>query len=81
MLHEGISFETIIRRIRVSQARLHDVNGLNSEGSPSCFTVPDLLTDIFTENFPSPSQERLRNQGFHREMGQDERYIHQWRCG
>lgn len=45
MLHEGITFETKIRKVRVSQGGVHERQEFGE------FQSSDLLTDIFTEEF------------------------------
>ena len=46
MVQEGITFETKIRKIRVSRPGVHDRQELGD------FTSTDRLTDIFTDEFP-----------------------------
>ena len=51
MLKKGITFETKIRKVRVTHPGLHDVNAFRDETSNLFFTSTDTLTDIFTEEF------------------------------
>lgn len=51
MLAEGITYETKIRKIRVSRPGVHDSQNLDTADSGYYFTSRDLLTDIFTDGF------------------------------
>ena len=51
MLTTGITFETKIRKIRVTRPGLHDANEFRDPQSSLYFTSTDTLTDIFTDGF------------------------------